>query len=81
MNAIETKAKFFAAAAAAVLALGASAASAQGFTPPNTDIRALEAPVDVTANQLNAFRVPVHQGRSVARDGNERAAEGPDQDR
>jgi hypothetical protein len=69
MNTFETKSKFLAVATVALLALGASAAAnAQGFTPPNTDIRALEAPVDVTATQLNAFRVAPRQGRSVAHD-------------
>ncbi|WP_158810352.1 hypothetical protein [Beijerinckia sp. L45] len=78
MKTFQTNSKIVAVAAVALLALGAGVANAQGFTPPNTDIRALEAPVDVTANQLNAFGVAPRQGRSVAHDRGEAAV---DQDR
>jgi hypothetical protein len=48
---------------AALLSIGATAvANAQDFTVPNTDIRALEPPIDVTPNQLRAQGTPVYQG-------------------
>ncbi|WP_158809177.1 hypothetical protein [Beijerinckia sp. L45] len=68
MTNFKTRTSLVAVAAAAVLSFGVSVANAQGFMPPNTDIRALEAPVDVTPNQLRAFGDKVYQGRSVAHD-------------
>jgi hypothetical protein len=53
---------------AALLSLGATvAANAQEFTVPNTDVRALEPPIDVTPDQLRAQgTLPFYQGRSVS---------------
>ncbi len=69
MNISASKTSLIALATAALLSAGVTAASAQNFTRPVTDIRALEAPIDVTPSQLRAQRFDggtVYQGRSVA---------------
>lgn len=67
MKSFSTKSKILAAISLAALSVGASASAyAQEQTPPDTDVRALEVPNDVTVRQLrNEGVAPVYQGRSV----------------
>ena len=67
MKSFSTKSKVLAAMCLAALPVGASVpAYAQEQTPPDTDVRALEVPNDVTGRQLRDEGVaPVYQGRSI----------------